>query len=142
MYLTAGKGSVRLTKEIPATRPFARVLYVDDLRDLADTAVMLLGMFGFDARAVYDGPSALALAATFLPEVCFLDLNLPGMDGDELAIRLREQAGDRPMLLVAVTAMSGDRIIDRLTEAGFHFHLLKPAAPESMLAVLRGELGF
>ena len=74
--------------------------------------------------------------------MCFLDLNMPGLEGDELAIKLREQAGEREMLLVAVTAMSGEVIRTRLTDAEFHFHLLKPAAPESMLAVLRGELGF
>jgi len=114
---------------------------VDDFRDVADTAVMLLRLFGFDAQAAYNGPSALTIAAVLHPHVCFLDLNMPGMDGDELAVKLREQEGDRAMLLVAVTAMSGDTIMPRLTNAGFHYHLLKPADPESMLTVLRGELG-
>lgn len=132
---------MRLNLNSPTVRPFARVLYVDDYPDVADAAVMLFGLFGFDARAAYNGSSALTLAATFRPEVCFLDLNMPQMEGDELAVKLREQSGDRAMLLVCVTAASGDAIRAQLTNAGFHFHLLKPADPASMLAVLRGELG-
>src|SRR5258708_1877894 len=58
-------------------------------------------IMGFDARACYDGPAALAAAAVFLPDVCLLDFTMPIMCGDELAVRLREQAGGRPMLLVA-----------------------------------------
>jgi two-component system OmpR family response regulator len=132
---------VRLTTDMPPVRPAARVLCVDDHPDVADTAVILLGLFGFDARAAYNGPSALAVAATFRPEVCFLDLNMPVMEGDELAVRLREQAGSRAMLLVCVTAMNSDEVLARLTAAGFHVHLVKPADPDSMLAVMRGQLG-
>lgn len=128
---------MRLADYIPEIRPFARVLYVDDYPDVADSAVMFLSLLGFAARAAYDGPTALEVAAEFQPDVCFLDLNMPGMDGDELAVRLRTQAGNRPMVLAAVTAMSGDQTLARLTSAGFHFHLLKPADPESMLSVLR-----
>jgi CheY-like chemotaxis protein len=113
------------------------VLYVDDFRDLADTAVQLLRLLGFDARAAYAGPSALRVAAEFEPHVCFLDLNMPGMEGDELAVRLRGQSSGRPMLLAAVTAMGGEATHARLTAAGFHFHLLKPADPEAVLSVLR-----
>jgi two-component system OmpR family response regulator len=132
---------VRLTTDMPPVRPFARVLYVDDYPDVAETAVLLLGLFGFDAKAAYDGPSALAVAATFRPEVCFLDLNMPVMQGDELAVKLREQAGGRAMLLACVTARNEDGIRVRLTEAGFHVHLVKPADPASILAVLRGQSG-
>ena len=130
---------MRLVADIPDIPIPPRVMYVDDFHDVADTAVTLLRLFGFDARAAYDGPSALTLAAVFRPHVCFLDLNMPRMDGDELAVQLRAQAGERPMLLVAVTAMSGDAIFARLTAAGFHVHLLKPADPASLLTVLRGE---
>ena len=68
--------------------------------------MFLLQLLGFEARAAYDGPAAIAEAAVFCPGVCFLDLHMPGMDGDELAVRLTAQAGERPLLLVAVTAMS------------------------------------
>lgn len=72
-----------------------RVLCVDDNRDVADSTAELLRLVGFEARACYDGPTALAEAAAFLPSVCLIDLNMPGMDGDELATRLRAQAGGR-----------------------------------------------
>ena len=116
------------------TRP--RVLVVDDNRDQADSAAELFRLAGFDARACYDGPSALTLNREFLPDVCLLDLNMPGMDGDELASRLRGQAGGRPVLLVAVTAMGNDESRRRTEEAGFHMHLVKPVDPHDLLRVV------
>src|SRR4051794_19000733 len=85
-------------------QPF-RVLYVDDNRDLADSTVWLLQIRGFLALACYDGQTALKVANEFRPSLCMVDLHMPGMDGDELAIRLRAQL-PQPLLLVAVTAMS------------------------------------
>ena len=122
----------------PDSRP--RVLYVEDNRDLADSAVELLRCVGFDARACYDGPTALAEASTFRPDLCLLDLNMPVMDGDELGGRLREQAGGRPLLIVAVTAMGGDEDRRRTEAAGFRLHLVKPVDPHDLLRVV-DELG-
>ena len=76
--------------------PF-RVLVVDDNRDFADSAALLLGAVGFEALACYDGPRALTLNESFKPGVCFLDLNMRGMDGDEVAARFRGGAGWRPL---------------------------------------------
>ena len=77
----------------PANRrnvgPPLRVLAVDDHRDCADSMVLLLTAAGFEARACYDGPAALREVGAFRPGLCFLDLNMPGMDGDELAVKLR-----------------------------------------------------
>jgi two-component system, OmpR family, response regulator len=113
-----------------------RVLVVDDSVDVADSTAELLRLTGFDARACYDGPAALAVAAEFLPDVSLLDLTMPLMDGDELAVRLRKQAAGRPMLLVAVTAMGGDEYRRRTEAAGFHLHLLKPVDPHDLLRVV------
>jgi two-component system OmpR family response regulator len=124
---------VRVTAAPPPARR-TRVLYVDDYPDVADTAVVLLGLFGFDARAAYDGHTALA--AGFGPDVCVLDLNMPGMDGDELAVRLRDQAGGRPLLLVAVTAQDDAASGRRMTAAGFHRRLTKPADPTALVQLL------
>lgn len=115
-----------------------RILWVDDNADAADTAAMLLSFFGCDAHACYDGPSALAEAAAFRPHACFLDLNMPGMDGDELAVRLRAQANGRPFLLVCVTAMNDAATVARVRAAGFHLHLVKPVAPTDLSIVVRG----
>jgi two-component system OmpR family response regulator len=130
---------MRLTDTVPTVPPHPRVLYVDDNADLADTALMLLTLSGYEARAAYDGPAAVRVAAAFEPAVCFIDLNMPGMDGDEVAVRLRAQTGGRELLLAAVTAMGGEATVARLSRAGFHFHLLKPADPDAMLAVLQGR---
>ena len=116
--------------------PPLRILCVDDNHDVVDTAVYLLRVIGFEARGCYDGVTALAEAARFLPSVCLIDLNMPGMDGDELASRLREQAQGRPQLLVAVTAMSNEVSAERIRTAGFNLHLIKPVNPHNLLSVL------
>ena len=116
--------------------PPLRVLCVDDNRDVADSEVELLRVVGFEARACYDGPAALAEAAAFLPSVCLIDLHIPGMGGDELATRLRAQAGGTPIVLVAVTAMNDEGSRRRIREAGFAMHLVKPVDPHNLLAVV------
>lgn len=132
---------MQLAERIPTVPAAPRVLYVDDHHDVADTAVLFLRLSGFDAQAAHDGPAALAVASGFQPDVCFLDLLMPGMAGDELAVRLREQAGDRPLVLAAVTAVAGEETSARLRVAGFHHHLVKPVDPEGLLAVLKGGRG-
>jgi two-component system, OmpR family, response regulator len=116
--------------------PPLRVLCIDDNRDVADSSVDLLRVVGFEARACYDGESALREAAEFHPSVCLIDLQMPGMEGDELAVRLREQAVGVPPMLVALTAMSNDQSCARIREAGFDMHLVKPVDPHNLLDVV------
>ena len=113
-----------------------RVLCVDDNRDAADSTADLLRIVGFDARACYDGPTALAEAAAFRPGLCLIDLNMPGMDGDELAVRLREQSGGALPVLVAVTAMDDAASGERVQAARFDLHLVKPVGPHKLLTVV------
>jgi len=115
--------------------PF-RVLVVDDNRDVADSTAQLLAVVGFESRACYDGPTALATADGFRPGVCLLDLNMPGMGGEELAVRLRAGAGGRPLVLVAVTAMSSSEYRERTAAAGFDLHLVKPVDPFQLVDVV------
>lgn len=110
-----------------------RVLCVDDNRDAADSEAILLGVVGYDAKACYDGHTALQVAADFHPCIYLLDLNMPGMDGDELADKLREQP-DGPQVLVAMTARSDQEA--RKRTAGFDQHLVKPVEPSCLLAVV------
>ena len=107
-----------------------RVLCVDDNRDIADSEADLLNVMGFEARACYSGVTALREAMEFRPCVCLIDLNMPGMDGDELASRLRQQAGDSPPVLVAVTApTTTSPARRRILAAGLEPHLVKPVDP-------------
>jgi CheY-like chemotaxis protein len=70
-----------------------RVLIVDDDRDTTDSLAVLLKLWGFQPLVAYDGPAALAVAAAERPDLVLLDLSMPGMDGYELALRLRRQPG-------------------------------------------------
>jgi CheY-like chemotaxis protein len=115
--------------------PF-RILCVDDRRDAADAEVLLLRAGGFEALACYDGPSALLAAEAFRPNVCLLDLNMPGMDGDEVAIRLLGRPGWHPLVLIAVTAMGDEASRARTEAAGFHLHLVKPVDPRKLLRMV------
>jgi len=116
--------------------PRLRVLCVDDNRDATDSAVELLRLVGFDARASYDGPDALAAAGDFAPDICLLDLNMPGMDGDELAGRLRDQAAGRAVMFIAVTARGDEDSRHRTTAAGFTLHLVKPVDPHQFIRII------
>ena len=116
--------------------PPLRVLCVDDNPDVADSSVDLLTAMGFEARACYSGQAALVEAAEFRPGVCLIDLNMPGMDGDELAVRLRAWAAGGPLVLVAVTAMSNEESARRIRDAGFDLHLVKPVDPSNLVSVV------
>ena len=113
-----------------------RVLCVDDNHDIADSEVMLLDLCGFDARACYDGRRALAEAREFHPDVYLVDLNMPGMDGCEVARELRSTDGGLSTTLVAITAKSGTEDYRRTKEAGFDAHLVKPVEPERLMELL------
>ncbi len=112
-----------------------RVLCVDDNRDVAESLVMLLALVGFDARACFDGPAALAVAADFHPQACVLDLNMPVMSGYELARRLRSLLGPA-VFLMAVTAVGDPDADRRVADAGFNLRLTKPADPAVLLGAL------
>jgi CheY-like chemotaxis protein len=117
------------------TRPL-RVLCVDDYPDAADTLAEVVRMFGCEVRVCYDGPSAITVAEEFLPDVCFLDLVMPGMSGLELGARLREAARARPLLLAATTALGSVQDQTATAVAGFHAHLVKPVDAPTLRATL------
>jgi PAS domain S-box-containing protein len=109
-----------------------RILVVDDNRDAADSTAELLREEGHVVQTAYSGAAALGVAKVFKPEVAFLDIGLPGMDGYEIARRLRtfpETAGAR---LIALTGygQARDRALSR--EAGFDEHVVKPLDPEAL----------
>jgi CheY-like chemotaxis protein len=121
-----------------------RILVVEDNRDTAESLRLLLGTYGYRPSIAPDGPTALSMADRERPDVVFLDIGLPGMDGYEVARRLRSAAGDRSPLLVAVSGHGETDDRKKADDAGIHEHLLKPADPVTLLALLDrfGEILF
>jgi len=113
-----------------------RILIVDDHEDTAEMLSMLLAGKGHTTRMALDGTTALAVAASFQPHIGLLDLSLPGMNGYELAERLRATPGLAHIRLVAVTGHGSDAHRARARAAGFTEHLLKPVDLQQMDAVL------
>jgi signal transduction histidine kinase len=120
------------TQQPHAGGPRYRVLVVDDNADAANSLTVLLRVAGHEVRACYDGPAALEAANTFLPEVVLLDIGLPGMDGYEVARRLRGQVGKEKVLLIALTGYGQEDDLRRSREAGFDHHLVKPVDPTTL----------
>ena len=120
---------------VPARRG-SRVLVVDDNRDSADTLAALLEAWGHEVRTLYDGPSAIAAAAEFQPNVVLLDIGLPKMNGYEVAVQLRKSGNRRPLILVAFTGYGQDEDRRRVREAGFDYHLVKPLEPAELEKIL------
>jgi CheY-like chemotaxis protein len=112
-----------------------RVMVVDDNLDSADTMAELIRIWGHDVRTANDGPSALECARGFRPQVVLLDVGLPGMDGYELARRLRAE-GLAGTLLVSVTGYGQEEDRRRAQEAGFDHHLTKPVDPDTLLRLM------
>lgn len=113
-----------------------RVLVVDDNRDAADTLADLLRLCGAAVRVGYSGEEALAVTDGSDFDAAVLDVHMPGIDGCELASRLRTAAHPRRVLLVALTGVSDDAARRRTAEAGFDMHLTKASAPEVLVAAL------
>jgi signal transduction histidine kinase/CheY-like chemotaxis protein len=121
-----------LTAATPSRR---RVLVLDDNEDGARTLGALLLAQGHEVNVYFNAHDALESVAVAPPDVAFLDLNMPGMDGFELAQRLRAMPGGHAMRLVAVTGMGRKEDLARSREAGFDLHLTKPADPEVVLRI-------
>jgi DNA-binding response OmpR family regulator len=113
-----------------------RVLVVDDYQDGADSLMLILRALGADARAVYDGETALDVVREFKPDLVFLDLGLPGLSGLEVASAIRESDTTHQITLVALSGRSHDEARGPSLDAGFHDYLMKPVALETVMRVL------
>lgn len=134
---TSDASSEDLNRE--SSKPGSRVLVVDDNRDAALSLSMLLRLQGNDVRVAYDGPTALEVAVDFRPNIIFLDIGMPGMDGYEVARRLRRMPVVANTVLAALTGWGQDEDRRRTAEAGFDHHLVKPPEP-TMIEQLLGSL--
>ena len=113
-----------------------RILVVDDNVDLSRALTTLLSRFGYDAQAVNDGHTAIEAARALRPEVVLLDLGLPGMDGYEVARRLRSEEGFQDATIIAITGYGQEDGGRYSREEGFNHHLIKPVQIESLVALL------
>jgi PAS domain S-box-containing protein len=116
------------------------ILVVDDNRDLAEGLAALLTSWGHDVRVAHNGPSVLSIASEFRPEIVFLDIGLPLLDGYEVARRLRRLPGLERIALIALTGYGEPKDHQQSQEAGFALHLVKPvdsARLEEALAAIR-----
>jgi len=113
-----------------------RIMVIDDNKDAAESMSMLFELWGHEVKCAYDGRTALEAAAQYCPDAVFLDIGLPGMDGYEIAERLREQPQSAQTVLVAITGYGQDEDRRRSREAGIDHHLVKPVAPETLQKLL------
>jgi CheY-like chemotaxis protein len=100
---------------------------------------LLLQLWGYESTVVYEGKRAIELAAALRPNVVFLDIGLPDMDGCEVARHLRQMPETSKAHLIAVTGYGMEADIQRCKRAGINLHFLKPADPEIIRMVLELE---
>lgn len=117
---------------------FGRILVVDDNEDAADTLATLLRLLGAEVEIARDGPGALAMQAVFRPDIMLLDIGLPGMDGFEVARRIRTHHGRDQIVLIALTGWGQEEDLQRSREAGMDHHLVKPVNFDTLERLLAG----
>jgi CheY-like chemotaxis protein/two-component sensor histidine kinase len=118
-----------------------RVLVVDDNEGVRDGLAVLLQAWGCETHVAQDGPSAVRLAKRFHPQIVLLDIQLPGLDGYQVAEQLRRDASLQGTALVALTGYGAEEDRHRSQQAGFDAHLVKPVTPEDLRQVLQGIAG-
>ncbi len=139
---SAGAGTAEAGEPVPSAAQGLRILVVEDNVDSAEMMSFLLELRGYQVRTAYHGPEALEVARAFHPQVVLCDIGLPGMNGYEVAARLREQPDFQRTTLIALTGYGQEDARRRAQEAGFDHHLVKPVEPdalEALLDSLRGD---
>jgi len=116
--------------------PARRILIVDDSRDGGESLAMLLRVLGAEISLAHSGRQALELVDSFKPDVVLLDIGMPGMDGYEVARRIRSNPDNRHISLIALTGWGQDEDRRRSVAAGFDHHLVKPADIDQLRQLL------
>ena len=109
-----------------------RILVIDDNVDAAESLQVLLAVFGHTVEIAHDDVTALPIARAFKPDLVFLDIGLPGMNGYEVAHRLREEIALKSVKLIALSGYGTETDRMRSASAGFHKHLVKPVDPSAL----------
>jgi CheY-like chemotaxis protein len=114
---------------------------VDDNADAADSLALLLRLTGHTTHVARDGPAALEAARSFTPDVVLLDIGLPGLNGYEVAKRLRGDPVTADALVIAVSGYGQDSDRQRSREAGFDQHLTKPVDYDELRGLISARRG-
>jgi DNA-binding response OmpR family regulator len=118
-----------------------RILVVDDDADIADSTVMVLNAYGYDALPAYNAYTAVKIAGAMPPQVALLDLRMPACDGVELAGLLRRLPGLEEILLICLSGHASVEDKQRTSEAGFAYHFTKPVRWQELVAVIEKHKG-
>jgi PAS domain S-box-containing protein len=116
--------------------PRRRILIADDNQDAATSLSMLLEMMGHQTRTVHDGLAAVAAVEAFRPDVVILDIGMPKLDGYEAASQIASLPRGGAILLIAMTGWGQDPDRERVREAGFHHHLVKPVDADRLAELI------
>jgi CheY-like chemotaxis protein len=132
-------GSVRFDGPHPELdRPAPlRVLVVDDYRDAAESLGLLLRLWGYDVQVATTGLDALNLAPIYRPHIVLSELRMPGLNGFQMARRLRENAELQQAVFIALTTLGQEMDRKSSREASFAHHVLKPADPSELRQLLQ-----
>ena len=123
-------------RDTSGARNLTRILVVDDLKDITETMGLLFETLGHDTRVAADGRAAVDEASAFEPEIVFMDLDMPVLNGYEAAREIRAAALARQPFLVALTAAHGAAVEIATRAVGFDFYLRKPADTNALLALV------
>ena len=139
MALLHEKKAHRARPQAAATHrhpPIRDVLIVDDNVDAADSLGAMLTAWGYHVTVAHDGPAALAAMQDTQPDIALLDIDMPAMDGYELAAHLRFQPGCEELPIVAITGAGSPDDVRRSRAKGFSAHLVKPVSAASLRTLL------
>ena len=116
-----------------------RMLIVDDNQDSASTLATLQKRHGHDTRVAFNGPAAVDIAQEFLPEIILLDIGLPGMDGFEVALKLRKIPSLSNSLIVAMSGYGREEDLQRSKAAGIDHYLVKPLKLSELAQIIKAH---
>jgi CheY-like chemotaxis protein len=134
---TSAQTPERKSEQVATSTPGQRILVVDDNQDAAELLTLSLEAAGHVVHTSFDGSSALLALKGFRPDAAVLDIGLPGMDGYELATRIRQEYG--PIRLIALTGYGQPSDLERSRAAGFDVHLVKPVELRLVIGALQSE---
>ena len=129
--------TVRLRKQVEGQFTLHRILVIDDNRDTVDSEALLLAALGQDVRRAYDGASAVRIATEFKPDIILLDLDMPGMNGFDVARHLSALPWMERTRLIAYTGFGREEYRAAAEAAGFDDFILKPGTIAQRLALLK-----